>query len=326
MCYDRFVKKEEGVILTSHQCILVTGGAGFIGSHTVDQLLHQGHRVIVFDNLCTGKLDYLDLFHPALEVIQGDILDYPKLYSQIKKCDAVLHLAALPSVVKSIEDPIESMKVNSLGFLHILQAIREAKKRSRLVYASSAAVYGTAETLPCDDQKKLSDVLLSPYAIEKANNERYADLYARLWGIKSIGLRYFNVYGNRQDPHSPYSGAMTKFISQYKKNKPITIFGDGKQSRDFIHVSDVAHANLLALQSDYHGVLNIATGIPQTLLQLVHAIEKSGGKSAEITWSALREGDILQSYARIDNAKKQLSFHPKVSLTEGIELIMTIGI
>lgn len=240
--------------------VLVTGGAGFIGSHTVDLLLQQGYRVTVFDNLVTGKLSNLDLFHSNLTVIQADVLQYDRLLQEIKRADCVLHLAALASVPQSIEHPVESLKVNALGFLHVLEAIREAQKQCRLVYASSAAVYGASTQLPCNDEAPLVDLPLSPYAFEKMSNEQYASLYERLFGIKSLGLRYFNVYGPRQDPASPYSGVISRFLSLAQKNEPIIVFGDGKQSRDFVFVGDIARANVAALQNTVSGVMNIATG------------------------------------------------------------------
>src|SRR3990167_4717098 len=282
--------------------ILITGGAGFIGSHTADLFLQQDWRVVVFDNLVSGKLNNLNVFHPNLRVVQADILDYPALLKEVSACDVVLHLAALSSVPQSIEDPVQSLKVNTLGFLHVLQAIRESQKSIRLIYASSAAVYGCVAQLPCSDEKIVSSVVLSPYALEKANNERYADLYARLFGIKSIGLRYFNVYGERQDPNSPYSGVISKFIQCYQENKPITIFGDGEQSRDFIYVKDVAKANWLALQADYTGVLNIATGVPETLQNLIRYIEQTGQHPAKLQFEGARLGDIPHSYAKTTEA------------------------
>lgn len=304
--------------------VLITGGAGFIGSHTADLLLRSGMRVIVFDNLVTGKLTNLDIFNPALEFVSGDVLDYPALLAQIKRCDAVLHLAALPSVPKSIEDPVHSLKVNMQGFLHVLQAVREVAKPIRIVYASSAAVYGGAMTLPCSDEEfDLSTLALSPYALEKANNERYADLYARLFGINSLALRYFNVYGPRQDPNSPYSGVISKFIARYQQQETITICGDGLQSRDFVYVGDVAHANLLALQSDYVGVANIATGTAETLLNLVKYIEKSGGKPAQVDFADPRTGDIRESYASVAKAESVLGFRHNTELAQGIQLLMT---
>ncbi|MBV8801768.1 MAG: NAD-dependent epimerase/dehydratase family protein, partial [Gammaproteobacteria bacterium] len=193
--------------------VLVTGGAGFIGSHTVDLLLQEGKEVVVIDNLSTGKLTNLNLFNPNLRFVQGDILDYSLLCKELARCNAVLHLAAISSVPQSVEEPIETLKVNTLGFLQILQAIRNNPTPVRLVYASSAAVYGGDAPLPCSDEENKTFNVLSPYALEKANNERYADLYSRLFNINSLGLRYFNVYGPRQDPKSTYSGVITKFIN-----------------------------------------------------------------------------------------------------------------
>lgn len=299
--------------------ILVTGGAGFIGSHTIDLLLEKDVNVVVYDNFSAGKLSNLNVFHPALRVVQGDILDYSLLAKEIAQSDAVLHLAALPSVPKSIEDPINSLRVNTLGFLHVLQAIREAKKAIRLVYASSAAVYGDSTVLPCDEDHVSENHALSPYALEKTHDENYAKLFTHMAGIQSLGLRYFNVYGLRQDPSSPYSGVISRFISHYHDKTPITVFGDGKQSRDFIHVKDVARANWLALQSDYQGILNIATGVPETLLNLIRYIEAAGDHSAEIQFSDVRKGDIRESYAKVDKAQACLQFQYEVALADGVK-------
>jgi UDP-glucose 4-epimerase len=306
------------------QRVLVTGGAGFIGSHTVDLLLANNMHVTVLDNLVSGKLNYLNIFHPKLTFVPGDILDYPLLCSAIKNCDAVLHLAALPSVPKSIAEPIQSLQVNMQGFVHVLQAIRESSRSIRLVYASSAAVYGNSEILPCNDEIPLMAAPLSPYALEKTNNERYADLYARLFNIQSLGLRYFNVYGVRQDPSSPYAGVISKFIEHYQSDKPITVYGNGEQSRDFIHVSDVARANLLALTSQYGGVLNIATGVPETLRNLIHYIELAGKRSAQVEFAAARIGDVGLSYAKIDQAVRCLNFRYAINLAQGIHSLLEI--
>ncbi len=306
------------------QQILVTGGAGFIGSHTVDLLLANNIKVVVLDNLASGKLDNLNLSHPHLDFIEGDILDYALLRPIVADCDAILHLAALPSVLKSIEDPVKSLQVNMHGFVHMLQAIREAGKPIRLVYASSAALYGNNPTLPCNDEIPLTTTALSPYALEKANNERYADLYARLFNIKSLGLRYFNVYGPRQDPMSPYSGVIAKFIELYQQNKPITIFGDGNQSRDFIHVYDIAKANLLALAGDYCGVLNVATGTPETLLNLVQYIKALGKQPARLEFAPAQPGDVVRSYAKIEKATQYLGFSYSTKLEQGIQSLLEI--
>jgi nucleoside-diphosphate-sugar epimerase len=258
--------------------------------------------------------------------VQADILNYKILETEIAQCDAVLHLAALPSVQQSIKNPVQSLQINTQGFLHVLQAIRETQQKHqkdiRLIYASSAAVYGAEAALPCSDELPLPLTVLSPYALEKANNERYAYLYAQLFGIKSLGLRYFNVYGPRQLPDSPYSGVISKFIANYQKKEPILIFGDGTQSRDFIHVFDVARANWLAMQSDYCGTLNIATGIPETLINLISYIENTGGHPAEIQLTTPRPGDIPMSYASTTRAEKNLQFNYTVKLADGISNLL----
>lgn len=298
--------------------ILVTGGAGFIGSHSVDLLLSNGYEVCVYDNLSTGKKTNLDLKNSKLSFIEADILDTKKLSPGIASCDGVLHLAALASVPQSIQDPLNSLEVNVKGFLNLLQCIRLLQKNIRLVYASSAAVYGEEKHLPCSDDSSPSENILSPYALEKASDERYAKLFSQLFSIPSLGLRYFNVYGERQDPASPYSGVISKFLSAYQANKTITIYGDGKQSRDFINVKDVARANVLALEKNYCGILNIATGKPETLMDLLSYIEKTGNHSVKYQFAEARTGDIRESYASIENAKKHLEFGAKIPLDEGI--------
>lgn len=306
--------------------ILITGGAGFIGSHTVDFFLQQGAQVVVLDNLATGKVTNLNLFHPHLRFVQADVLDYAVLTKEVATSDVVLHLAALPSVVQSIAEPLQSLTVNSGGFLQVLQAIREVNPAIRLVYASSAAVYGADKVLPCSDELPLPSAPLSPYALEKANNERYADLYHRLFGINSLGLRYFNVYGSRQIPNSPYSGVISKFIERYQKKEPMIVFGDGLQSRDFIHVADVARANWLAVQSDYCGALNVATGVAETLINLIGYIEKAGGYKAEVEHLASRAGEIAQSYASTVKAKERLQYQYDISLAKGIHSLLSTNV
>lgn len=304
------------------QRILVTGGAGFIGSHTVDFLLRQGNQIVVLDNLSSGKLENLNLKHPDLEFVEGDVLEYPLLADLLRDCDAVLHLAAISSVPKSIENPIYSFQVNTQGFLHVLQAVYKSKRNIRLVYASSAAVYGDLRELPCRDDVLLSGKPLSPYALQKIHNEEYADLYARLHGVESLALRYFNVYGPRQDPNSPYSGVISRFLDVYKNDAEFMIFGDGKQSRDFIYVSDVAMANWLALKGTYNGILNIATGERETLLETIKYMEEVGKKPAKLHFEKTRTGDIKSSYAATKLAEQHLGFKYAVTLKDGIRKLV----
>lgn len=302
--------------------ILITGGAGFIGSHTADALLAAGKQVVVLDNLSSGKLTHLPLQHPHLEFVEGDVLEFPLVMDLLSSCDAVLHLAAIASVPMSIEEPIYSFQVNTQGFLHVLEAVRKLRRALRIVYASSAAVYGDTTQLPCRDDMPLMAEPLSPYAVQKRETEHYANLYFKLHGIPSLGLRYFNVYGKRQDPHSPYSGVISRFMDGYKQGALLTVYGDGKQSRDFIHVSDIAQANTLALHAGIHGQLNIATGQPETLLNLIKYIEKSGAQPATVRHEAARLGDIQSSYAAVEQAKQQMGFQYQISLQEGVKLLL----
>lgn len=306
----------------SPQRILVTGGAGFIGSHTVSLLLSKDKEVVVLDNLFSGKISNLDLSNPNLEFLEGDVLEFPLVEELLINCDAVLHLAAIASVQLSIENPLYTSQVNTQGFLHILQAIYQAQRPIRLVYASSAAVYGSSQALPLREDASPLAAPLSPYALQKVQNEQYASLFNHLHQIQSLGLRYFNVYGKGQDPLSPYAGVISKFIDAYQKNEKLTVYGDGNQSRDFIHVEDVARANLLALEHQYNGVLNIATGQPQTVLALIKSIETIGQKSADIQFEPVRKGEINASYAAVQQAADQLGFHYQISLSEGIKRLM----
>jgi len=307
----------------STQHILITGGAGFIGSHTVEALLQKNIPVTVFDNLSSGKHSNLNLKSSLLRFIEGDVLDYSALIKAAEACTGILHLAALPSVPRSIDDPVHSHAVNTQGFLHVLQVIRELRRPLRLVYASSSAVYGEAKVLPCSDQAHLGKEVLSPYALQKVQNEQYAELFAKLYGIQSLALRYFNVYGPRQDPQSVYSGVISRFMDLYQQEQALSIYGDGRQSRDFIHVEDVARANVLALAGNYHGVLNIATGVPETLNKLVTYIEECGGQKAKLESLPPRLGDIHASYAATQKAEQYLDFCYQISLREGIERLIS---
>lgn len=300
--------------------ILVTGGAGFVGSHTVDLLLAEGREVVVLDNLVSGKMENLDLKNPNLEFVEGDILEFPFLEELIRECDAVLHLAAFVSVPGSIEFPIFSFQVNTQGFLHVLQAVHRCGRNIRVVHASSAAVYGNTADLPCRDDTPLTSQALSPYALQKVHAEEYASLYWQLHGVRSLSLRYFNIYGPRQNPDSPYSGVISRFQDAWQKSEELTIFGDGLQTRDFIHVEDVARANWLALQSDYAGALNIATGVPKTLLQVVDYMTNAGAP-AKLRFEPERKGDIRASYAATEMAEKQLGFKFAITQDQGMKRI-----
>lgn len=301
------------------QRILVTGGAGFIGSHTVQLLLQQQKEVIVLDNLSSGNLSHLDLSNPLLEFIEGDVLEFPLLEEIMEKCDAVLHLAAIASVPLSFEDPVYTMQVNTQGVLHVLQAARKIARPIRIVWASSASVYGDGLPLPLQDQLQLNVAATSPYALQKRQAEQAAELFGRLFNIPSLALRYFNVYGDRQTVHSSYSGVITRFMHAYSHNQPLTIYGDGHQSRDFIAVQDVARANVLALHHDVAGVINIGTGLAHDLLTLVQLIEQTGGKKAQIEYQPMRPGDIQFSFAAVKKAKELIDFNAEITFEAGIK-------
>lgn len=304
------------------QRILVTGGAGFIGSHTVDALLADQKDVVVLDNLSSGKLENLNLAHPQLEFVEGDVLMYDLLAEMVASVDAVLHLAAIASVPQSIDNPIYTLQVNTEGTLHVLEAVRQAKRNIRIVYASSAAVYGDIKTLPATEDAATQAQRLSPYALQKWQSEEYASLYQHLHGIESLGLRYFNVYGVRQDPNSPYSGVISRFMDAFTNQTQAVIFGDGLQTRDFIHVSDVASANKLALYHSVPGVMNIATGKPETLLALIQCIEAAGKKTLDYRHEPARVGDILASYGAPWRAAQTLAFQASKSLAAGIATML----
>lgn len=301
--------------------ILVTGGAGFIGSHTVNLLLGKNMEVTVLDNLSSGRLENLDLTHRSLRFIKGDILDYPLVQDLVNEADAILHLAAIASVPLSLENPLYTFQINELGFLNLIQAVKLRATPPRLVYASSAAVYGNTHILPSHEDIATSPALLSPYALHKKHNEEHADLYHRLYGLPSTALRYFNVYGPGQDPQSAYSGVISRFTAAYKNDQPLTIFGNGSQSRDFIHVTDVAHANYLALTTPFHGVLNIASGQPQTLLDIIRYLEKPG-QPARLCFAPARTGDIHTSYAASQNAWHKIGFRATISLQTGLQMLI----
>ncbi|WP_137936342.1 NAD-dependent epimerase/dehydratase family protein [Chitinivorax sp. B] len=298
--------------------ILVTGGAGFIGSHSVDALLAAGFQVRVLDNLSSGKLSNLPQ-HAALTFIQGDISDVDVVDRAMSGATAVLNLAAQVSVQASIEAPAFSAQSNITGFINIIESARRHGVQ-RLVYASSAAVYGSPAYLPLDEQAPTCP--MSPYGLEKLINDQYAALYRELHGFSSLGMRYFNVYGPRQDPRSPYAGVISKFIDRLKQNQPLSVFGDGLQTRDFVFVKDVARANVAALQSPLQGVCNIGTGHCVTLLQMVDALAAVAGKQLQVAHLPARDGDIRESATYVSRMNDELSVRAAVSLPDGLAALL----
>ena len=297
------------------QKILVTGGAGFIGSHTVDALLAKGCQVRVLDNLSSGKMVNLPEKHPCLEFVQGDIRDIETVESVCEGVDAVLHLAAQVSVQSSIEQPVLSGEINVRGFLNVMDAARRAGIR-RVVYASSAAVYGMPSELPLTELAMTRP--MSPYGLEKLINDQYAALFGELYGMNCLGMRYFNVFGPRQDPRSPYAGVISKFNDCARAGSSLKVFGDGLQTRDFVYVGDVAASNVAALFSSLPGTCNIGTGRSVTLLQMIDALSEVVGRTLSVEHLPERSGDIRDSCAVVERMQGALGVTVQISLVDGL--------
>ncbi len=298
--------------------ILVTGGAGFIGSHLVEALVKAKHDVVVLDDLSSGHESNLAGVKGKIRFIKGDICDPGALKRAVSGQEYVFHLAANASVPYSVEHPLETNEVNSTGTLNILLAAREAKVK-RVIYSSSAAVYGDDPSLPKTESSPLRPQ--TPYALQKLAGEQYALIFNKIYGIETVALRYFNVYGPRQDPSSPYTGVITKFVTALKNKQQPTIFGDGMQTRDFVFVSDVVQANLKAMTAAHAAgkVFNIATGVQVSIKEMLAHLNEILGTKIQPKFAPRQAGDILHSVADISEAKKILHFHPDVPFHEGIE-------
>ncbi len=299
---------------------LVTGGAGFIGSHIVDRLLQDGHEVIVLDDLSTGHRENL-AENEKLEIVEGDIRDFTTVNECMQGVDWVFHKAAVASVPKTVNDPIGSSAVNYQGTLHVLEAARQNKAK-RVVFASSAALYGDEPTLP--KVETMLPVTLSPYAVDKLASEYACGMYTKLYGLETVSLRYFNVYGPRQDPSSPYSGVISIFADKLNQGTAPTIFGDGEQTRDFVYVSDVVEANMQAAtkESAAGQVINIATGNKITLNELLNTFCEIKQLEFNAEYQDPRQGDIKESYANVSKAASVLDWNSTVELNQGLrELI-----
>jgi len=299
--------------------VLVTGGAGFIGSHTVDLLLEKKIAVRVLDNFSSGKRSNLPESNPLLEIIEGDIVDTRVVKKSLSGVTHCLHLAAQVSVVASLEDPVHSATQNIVGFVNVLNECK-LQGVKRVVYASSAAVYGDPDQVPLPEDTPKTQ--LSPYGLEKQVNEEYADLYLRLHGLSTLGQRFFNVYGPRQDPASPYAGVIALFVDAINQDREITIFGDGMQTRDFIYVRDVARANVAALQSDLTGVCNVGTNTSSTLLDLIDALSKTTQKSSRLRHLEARDGDIRHSQAIVERMNKHLGISAQTDILDGLGALL----
>jgi UDP-N-acetylglucosamine/UDP-N-acetyl-alpha-D-glucosaminouronate 4-epimerase len=296
---------------------LVTGGGGFIGSALARALLERSHQVRVVDNFSTGRRENLAEVASRIELFEVDICDLEKLRPAFSGVDYVLHGAALPSVPRSIEDPLASNRANVEGTLNVLLAARDAGVK-RVVYAASSSAYGDTPTLP--KVETMVSQPISPYGVTKYAGELYAQVFTRVYGLESVCLRYFNVFGPRQHPSSPYSGVLSKFITALLRGDRPTIYGDGEQSRDFTYIDNVVEANLLACTSSraVGKVINIATGSRETLNQVVAALGRIVGKPVEPIYAPPRTGDILHSLADIRLARALLGYRPKVMFEEGL--------
>jgi len=300
--------------------VLVTGGAGFIGSNLTEALLKEGHLVRVLDNFSTGKKENLSFDHAysSLEIIEADIRDLTACRGAVKGVECVFHQAALPSVQRSVEDPLTCNSVNVGGTLNILLAARDAGVK-RLIYASSSSVYGDTPTLP--KREDMPPNPLSPYALQKYVGEEYCRLFFRLYGLETISLRYFNIFGPRQDPNSIYSAVIPRFIDALIEGRPPIIFGDGEQSRDFTYIENVIHANLLAISAEQLNgeAINIACGRRTSLRQLLNILKDITGSRVSPVYHEPRKGDVKHSLADIRRAKQALNYEPKIEIETGLK-------
>ena len=301
---------------------MVTGGAGFIGSNIVEELLKRSYSVRVLDNFSTGKRDNLRGFDNDIELIEGDIRSYHIVRQAVQGIDIILHQAALPSVPRSIHDPITTHEVNATGTLNILDAAKEAGVK-RIVYASSSSVYGDSPELP--KREDMTPNPLSPYAVSKLAGEKYCHVFSRLYGIETVILRYFNVFGSKQDPNSQYSAVIPKFIKLMTNDERPVIYGDGTQSRDFTFVSNVVETNILAALKEIETpvVMNCASNGQVTVNDLVAQINKLCKKEIKPIYEKKRPGDILHSFADIKLIEKKLSYKPKMNFREGLQKLIT---
>lgn len=297
---------------------LVTGGAGFIGSHIVDRLVEQDEDVRVLDNFVTGKIENIQHNLGKIELVRGSLVDLETVRQAVKGVDHVLHQGAIPSVPRSVSDPIASNEANITGTLNVLVAARDAGVK-RVVYASSSSVYGDIPTLPLVEDMPTNP--LSPYALTKLTGEYYCRMFYTLYGLEAVILRYFNVFGPRQDPASQYSAVIPKFLSLMLEDRQPVINGDGLQSRDFTYVENNVSANLLACaKPNVAGeVLNIACGERFTLLDLVDSLNRIMGKEIEPLFGPSQPGDVKHSLAGIEKAEALLEFKPTVGFHEGLE-------
>ena len=296
---------------------LVTGGAGFIGSHLTEELVRRGHRVRVADSLITGKRSNLDHI-PGVEFLEGDLADLDVARRAVEGVEYVLHQAAIPSVPRSVKDPITSNRANVDATVNTLVAARDAGVR-RLVFAASSSAYGDTPTLP--KHERMATNPLSPYALQKVIGEQYLQMFTRLYGLETVSIRYFNVFGPRQDPSSPYSGVISVFATALLENRPPTIYCDGEQTRDFTYVVNVVDGVLRACEAPGANgeIINVATGGRISLNQLFEEMRRLVGGDARPVYADARAGDVLDSQADITKARELLGYEPIVAFEQGLQ-------
>jgi UDP-glucose 4-epimerase len=299
--------------------MLVTGGAGFIGSHIVERLVGLGHEVRVLDNFSTGRRENLSSLEGGIDIIEGDIRDVPSVERAVKGVEVVFHEAALASVPRSVADPASSNEVNVTGTLNLLVASRDSGVR-RFVFASSSSVYGNSPELP--KRESMAPSPESPYAASKLAAENYCRIFSSLYGLECVSLRYFNVFGPRQDPGSEYAAVVPLFVMALLEGRPPTIYGDGEQSRDFTYVANVVDANMLALSADGAAgeIFNIACGHTATVNELLAKMQEITGTSLVSHHTDQRPGDVKHSFADISKAEGILGLDAKVLFDEGLTL------
>ena len=325
MVFEKITNK----IQLTNRAVLVTGGAGFIGSNLCEALLKNNNKVVCLDNFATGKRENIDKFFldPNFTLIEGDIRNLQDCLKSTEDVEYVLHQAALGSVPRSIMDPVTSNDVNVSGFLNMLIASRDNGVK-RFVYAASSSTYGDSESMP-----KVEDIIgrpLSPYAVTKYVNELYADVFSKTYGLETIGLRYFNVFGRRQDPDGAYAAVIPKFVRQLINGKAPVINGDGNYSRDFTYIDNVIQANILSLvttnEKAINTIFNVAYGDCNTLNNLVMYLKEylsefdSKIANVEVKYGPIRRGDIPHSQASIEKARKLLNYNPQFSLPDGLKV------
>jgi UDP-glucose 4-epimerase len=296
---------------------VVTGGAGFIGSNTVDELVRRGESVVVLDDLSAGKEDNLAEVRNKISFIKGSINDLEAVRRAMHEADYVLHLAARTSVPRSVKDPLETNKVNIEGTLNVLVAARDAKVK-RVVLAASSSAYGETPTLP--KVETMQPEPISPYGVTKYVCEIYAQMFGKVYGLQNVSLRYFNVFGPRQDPSSPYSGVLAKFCTAFLEKTEPVVFGDGEQTRDFTYIENVVQANLLACEAPAASgrVINVGTGARISLNQTLELLREISGNNLQAKYEPAREGDIRDSQADVTLGHELLKYEPTVDFGTGM--------